>query len=145
MVQIAISAHFYNKFFTNLAQGHVNLTTDTIKLALCTSSYTPTQATDQYWSTPQANEITGTGYTAGGATVGSIAITDSGWDFSGANVSWTGASFTARYAVLYDATPGSAASDILIGYIDFGANETVSSGTFSVDWSSSGIGQITLS
>lgn len=48
---------------------------DTIKCMLCTSSYTPNLATDIYKSSI-TNEITGTGYTAGGATLGSATITN---------------------------------------------------------------------
>ncbi|GFG74679.1 hypothetical protein [Mycobacterium botniense] len=63
---MAVTAHFYNSFFTALAQGKINLTSDTLKLALVGSGYTPNQAADQFWSTPQAYEISGPGYTAGG-------------------------------------------------------------------------------
>lgn len=144
MFKIAITAHFYNHFFTAMASGQVNLPSDTLKLAL-TSGYTPNQGSDQFWSTPQAHEITGTGYTAGGVTVGSIAITTSGWDFTGVNASWSSASFVTDKAVLYDATPGTAGTDILIGWVDFGTSETPTNGIFTVQWSGSGIGAITVS
>ena len=147
---MTVSAHFYNKFFNHLGAAGINLTSDTIKLAHVTASYTPSQTGDEFWSTPQADEITGTGYTAGGATVGSIAITSAGWDFSGATVSWTGATFSGvRYSILYDSTPVGITSPTasqmpLIGYIDWGAAQSVTSATFSVSWNASGIGQITV-
>jgi hypothetical protein len=141
---MAVTAHFYNNFFTQLAAENINLTSDNLYLALVSSSYSPNQGTDTYWSTPQAYEITGTGYTTGGTAIGSIAVTTSGWDFSGANASWTSATFSAAYAVLYD-KKSSAGTSPLIGYINFGGTESPSSSTFSITWNASGIGQITVS
>jgi hypothetical protein len=72
--------------------------------------------------------------------VGTIAI-------SGANASWPNATFTApnaaRYGVLVDMTPGTAATDPLIGFTDFGVDQSPSNGTFSVSWAASGIGTVT--
>ncbi|EID12923.1 gp27 protein [Mycobacterium xenopi RIVM700367] len=140
---MAVTAHFYNSFFTALAQGKINLTSDTLKLALVGSGYTPNQAADQFWSTPQAYEISGTGYTAGGVVIGSIAITTAGWDFTGANAQWSSATFSAYKAVLYDAQSGSAATDPLIGWVDFGGVQSPSNGVFAVNWAAAGIGVIT--
>lgn len=140
---MAVTAHFYNSFFTALAQGKINLTSDTLKLALVGSGYTPNQAADQFWSTPQAYEISGPGYTAGGVVIGSIAITPAGWDFTGANAQWSNATFSAYKAVLYDAKTGSAATDPLIGWVDFGGVQSPSNGVFAVNWSADGIGVIT--
>ncbi len=66
----------YNSFKKNANAGtdRVNLLTDTINLALVTSSYTP-DLTHTYWSTPVANEITGTNYTTLGKTLTTPAIT----------------------------------------------------------------------
>ena len=72
---MTVTPHIYAKSATSLATKLANLTSDTIKVGLCTSSYTPNLATDQFWSTPQANEVTGTGYSAGGATVSSPTLT----------------------------------------------------------------------
>lgn len=49
------------------------------------------------------------------------------------NAVWTTASFTCRYAVIYRST-GTAATSPLLGYVDFGSNETVASGTFTIAW-----------
>jgi hypothetical protein len=142
---VAVSAHVYGQFAAGLATKTMNLSSDAIKVALVTSSYTPAQATDQFWSTPQANEITGTGYTAGGAALTSVSITDTSnvWTLSAANTSWSTATFTARYAVVYDSTPGTAATDPLIAYVDFGANQSPSGVTFSINWSSGQVLTIT--
>jgi hypothetical protein len=68
--------------------------------------------------------------------VGTIAMT-------GANASWPSSTFTAHYGVLLDSTPGTAATDPLIGFVDFCVDQSPSSGTFSVTWAASGIGSVT--
>lgn len=55
------------------------------------------------------------------------------------NVSWTSATFTTRYGVLYDRTPATDATRPLLGFIDFGQDESPSSDTFSVNWHDNGI------
>ncbi len=110
------------------------LTTDVWKVALYTSSLVPAQSADQYWNlTPYTtNEVTGTGYTAGGQTLTSPTQTDSSLKtvLSCANPSWTTSTFTTAFAVIYDSTP--ATSKPLLGYIDFGGNQTVTAGTFTI-------------
>lgn len=54
---------------------------------------------------------------------------------------WTSASFTARIAVVYKDTGTNSTSPLII-YVDFGGDETVSSGTFTIQWDSTGIGYI---
>lgn len=141
------TAKFYSGFFRSLWNKEADLDTDTLKLMLCTSSYTPSQDTHRYKS-DVTNEVSAPGYTAGGATVGSIAISyDSSGNvlsFDGADVSWPSSTITARYAVLYDSTPASDATRPLIGYIDFGADIGSVAATFSVVWPAAGIGAVTV-
>lgn len=146
MVSITVSAHFYDNFFAAQAAKTINLASDTIKCALVSNSYTPNQATDEYWSTPQAYEISGTGYTTGGITLSSVtsSLVSGVWTFNAANISWTTATFSAYYAIIYDSTPGTAATDPLIGYINFGGVESPSAGTLAISWAS-GIGTVTAS
>jgi hypothetical protein len=59
----------------NLVTGVSNLTGHTLKLALVGSGYVPNLVTDQFWSTPQAYEFSGPGYTAGGLTLTGAAVT----------------------------------------------------------------------
>ena len=102
-------------------------TGDTFKIALYTSSATYGAATTAYSAT---NEISGTGYTAGGATLTSITPTTSSTagvcDFN--DISWTSASFTANGAIIYNSSKSNKAVAILA----FGADQTVSSGTFTI-------------
>jgi hypothetical protein len=127
-----------------LNNKEINLTADTIKLMLCTSTYTPNRGTHRYKS-DVTNEVSGTGYTATGNTVGSMGsnIASNVYSITGANASWPASTFTARYAVLYDSTPATDATRPLIGYVDFGADQSPSNGTLSVTWNASGIGQVT--
>jgi hypothetical protein len=145
---MSVSSHVYAKWPLSATSAVDNFLANTIKVGLITATYTPAQATDQFWSTPQANEATGTGYTAGGATLASKTATTSGLvtTFTGAATSWASSTITARYAVLYDSTPGTATTDPLIAYVDFGANVSSTAGTFTITWdSTNGIFQVTVS
>jgi len=116
----------------------------TIKVSLHTSSWTPNEDTHDYYD-DVTNEVSSANYTAGGASLGSrtaaIDSTNNRVELDAADTSWSNVSFTARYAVIYKAT-GNAATSLLLGYVDFGADETVSSGTFSLTWDAEGILQI---
>ena len=55
--------------------GSVNWLTDTIKAALLDSGHTPKQLTHEFFDDVNADEVSGTGYSAGGATLGSKTVT----------------------------------------------------------------------
>jgi hypothetical protein len=119
--------------------------TDAPKVSLHTNTYTPNQDTHDYWD-DATNEISGTGYTTTGYAITGDSLT------SALNVvtfdstddpTWTSSSFTSRRAVYYDSTPGSSATNPLISWVDFGGDETVASGTFTIVQHSSGIANIT--
>lgn len=124
---------------TAQAARRVDWLSDTIKVMLCTSSYTPSQTTHCYKSSV-TNEVTGTGYTAGGATLGTMTATKSSLvtSLDAADTSWTTSTITARYAVIYKST-GSDATSPVLGYVDFGADATSTAGTFTITWDSTGI------
>lgn len=114
-------------------------------MALCTSTYTPNQSTHE-WFSDITNEVSGTGYTAGGVTLASKTYAASALvtTFDFADPSWTTASFTARYAIFYKST-GTSTTSPLIAYADFGADNTVSAGTFTLTVNASGLFTITVS
>lgn len=132
----------YGSLIAKAFNKEVDWDSDTIKVALLSSSYTPNQDSDDYWNDVSSYEVTGTGYTAGGATLANKSLTyTSGTNvtkFDADDVSWTSSTITARYAVIYDST-GTASTSALIGYVDFGSNQSSSSGTFSIVWDSAGI------
>ena len=139
---MAVTAKAYGPFLQSLVNKEIDLDSDTLKCMLTTSSYTPNQDTHRYKS-DVTNEITGTGYTAGGVTLANVAVSYT----AGTNVlkltsddpSWASSTLTARYAVFYDSTPGSDATRPLISYVDFGENFSSTNGTFLIDIDAAGI------
>ena len=144
---MAVTAFLYGSAPAKLANKEIDWDTDTIKVALCTGSYIPNQDTHDYFN-DVTNEVTGTGYTAGGATLASKTVTYTAGTnvtaFDAADVSWPTSTITARYAVVYVDTAGAASTDPLICYVDFGADVSSSAGTFSIQWDSAGIFTITV-
>lgn len=144
---MAVSAKLYGKFFSALADKTVDLNSDSFKVALATSSYTPDQDAHDFFN-DITNEVSGTGYTAGGAALGSPTFSYTGgsntfaWD--AADVSWSSSTITARYAIIYDSTPGSSSTNPLVAYVDFGADVSTTAGTFTITWDSAGIFTITV-
>jgi hypothetical protein len=149
---MAATANWYGQAFLGqwsaTAARRVDWATDTIKVALTTSSYTPNQDTDVFFS-DVTNEITGTGYTAGGATLGSKSTsydnaTNETRLLAGAS-SWTTATFTYRYAIVYKST-GVSSTSPLIAYFDTGGNQTVTLGTETITWDATfGVVKVTAS
>jgi hypothetical protein len=119
----------------------VDFDTDTIKVALVTSSYAPNQDTHDYFD-DVTNEVSGTGYTAGGATLASPTVTldtvNDRVDFDAADTSWTTSTITARGAVIYKSS-GTPSTSPLIGYLDFTTDQISSAGTFLIQWAAAGI------
>jgi hypothetical protein len=105
-------------FKTELYTAVHNLSTDTLKIALYTASADLNEATTAYSAT---NEVTGTGYVAGGVVLTGVTISSSGYtayvDF--ADVVFN-ASVTARCALIYNATQGNKS----IAVLDFGSDKT---------------------
>lgn len=131
----------YNSFKKKIMDGSIDLDTDTIKVALVTSSYTPDQDVHDFFD-DVTNEVSGTGYTAGGASLANKVVsadnTDNEGVFDADDASWSTSTITARGAVLYKST-GTASTSALICYIDFGADKISTAGTFTIAWNSEGI------
>lgn len=127
---------WYSNGLLAVTNGSVDLDTDTIKLILITSSYTPTQGTDNFRDDLGANEASGgSGYTAGGFTVGTKTLGVSSltlnWDGADISQAITGGPFAFRYGVFYKSRGGAASADELIGYVDFGA-QSVTDATINI-------------
>ncbi len=101
---------------------------DTFKIALYDNNASFTAATTAYTAT---DEVTGTGYTAGGNTLTRIDPTSSGTtaftDF--ADTTWSSSTITARGALIYNDT---AAGNPAVVVLDFGADKTSTNGDFTV-------------
>lgn len=132
---MAITQAMCTSFKVDLFGGVQDLDTDTIKMALYTSTATLDATTTAYTT---SNEVSssGTNYTAGGNTLTSPVITSSGTtayvDF--ADTTWSNASFTARGALIYNASKSNKA----IAVLDFGADKTATAGDFVVQMPAAG-------
>jgi len=137
-----MASGIYNRLKYNLMKKIVDLGLDTIKVMLLTSTHA-FNADHNVKADIDANEITGTGYTAGGADLTNKTVTQDDTNdravFDADDVSWTSATFTARHAALNDVT----ASDNLLCSIDFGTDKSVTAGTFTIQWASAGIIRLT--
>lgn len=144
---MAVSAYMFGQAIAKALNKEVSWTADNIKVALVKDTWVPSQDTNAYWADIVANEATGTGYTAGGATLASKTLTYDAptnvTKLAAANSQWPASTLTARYAVIYDDSPSTNATKPVLGYVDFGANQSTSNTTFEVVWSAAGIFAIT--
>ena len=117
-----------NSFKRDMFQREQDIITDTLYMALYTAFSDIGQLTTEYTTD---NEVpTGNGYTAGGVEVtGAVLSTQTTGPNAGTvyvnfdNVSWPGADFTARGALIYNTTR----SDKSVAVLDFGADKVFTS------------------
>ena len=137
----------FNEFRSQVLQGEHDLNaTDTIKVALITNAVVPTAST----TTPTLadfTQVTGTNYTAGGATITTPVVSNvSGatYKFDGDNVSWTqnaSGPTDIYYGIIYNDTN---ASDMAIAFIDMTVDSgttpiSLAAGNIAINWNASGI------
>ena len=132
---MAITSAICNSFKQEILVGTHNFTAstgNTFKLALYTSSATLGASTTAYSATNEITNTAGSAYSAGGNTLTSVTpVLDSSTavcDF--ADTSWTSASFTANGCLIYNSTQ----SDKAVAVIAFGADKTVTTGTFTIQF-----------
>ena len=134
---MAITSAITNSFKAEMLKGLHSFDTSgatpagsVFKIALYTSSATLGTTTTAYSA---SNEVSGTGYTAGGNTLTNTGVgtstTTSYTDFS--DTSWTSASFTANGCLIFN---DSHSTDAAVCAVAFGGDKTVSSGTFTVQF-----------
>lgn len=134
---MAITTAMCSSFKQELLQGKHSFESTgghTFKIALFTSSASLDASTTDYAST---NEVTGTGYTAGGE-----ALTNNGVALDGttayvdfADVTWSSATITANGALIYNTTTdgGSSTTDA-VAVLAFGGDKTSTNGDFVVQF-----------
>jgi len=147
---VALTPHVFPQFAIGMGLGYIAMTGGTYKVALSNAAGPITEATSGVstaklftdWTSNVAAEITGTGYSAGGATVSSPTFTAGGsnntvatWT-SASNPQWTSSTFTANQAIFYES---SASTYQLICFWDFGGSVSVSAGTFTLSINASGL------
>jgi len=113
----------------------------TFKVMLLDSNHSNDIDTQETIDDVDSNEITGTGYTAGGQELTNVAVTVDDGDDEGVvdadNVVWTG-DIIARYAVIYKDT-GTPSTSTIIGILDFGADKESSNSDFEINFDSEGM------
>ncbi|QHB37450.1 hypothetical protein SEA_LEOPARD_43 [Mycobacterium phage Leopard] len=137
--------NYYGRFFESMANKEVDFNSDVIKALLTSSSYTFDQNNHKYKDVSITNELaSGGGYTTGGIVVPTPSFS---YDtsakqlrFTGGNISWGSASFTARRCIVYDDTPAS--NKPLILCIDFEQNISPVNGTLAINWDALGMAYI---
>lgn len=133
------SANFSN-LPRHLAKGDLDYDTATFKVLLVSS--VPSEANLDAWvyRSDVTNEITGTGYTAGGIaqafTLSALDTTNNrqGVVYTDITNGWTTATFSAVGAIIYKDT-GNSATDILLHMIDFGGTVSCTAGNYSITYS----------
>lgn len=120
----------------------INMSLSTHKIAMYNNTLTPNFSSDVTYSA--TNEVTGTGYTAGGQVIVSPTNTESpagSYMYDMADQVWAApTSVTARGAILY----ADALADQLICGINFGSDFTSTAGTFTIQWAAAGVFAIDL-
>ena len=132
---MAITQAMCNSFKQELLVGTHNFTAssgDSFKLSLHTSSATLNKSTTAYASSGLNEVANGNGYTSGGVALTEVTPTLDGdtaiTDF--ADASFTSATITARGALIYNDDQ----SDKAVCVLDFGADKTSTSGTFTIQF-----------
>ena len=132
---MASTGFMFNSALRDEAMGNINYNADTFKVMLLTNAATPNKDT---WTkrSDVTNEVSGTGYTAGGAaltvSVGAVDTANDRVDVSTGAATWTTSSITARYAIYYNARGGASSADELVACVDFGQDVSTIADTFSL-------------
>lgn len=136
-----MQVRFYDSIFGDLGNNNVDLGADTFKIMLVTSAYTYAATHDR--RDDITNEVAGTGYSAGGATLTSVTYTldapNNRWKFDFADPSWASSTITARMAIIYKSRGGVASADELVCAIDFEQDESSSNTEFKIQLNSVGL------
>jgi hypothetical protein len=116
-------------FKAELYEGIHDLIDDTIKIALFNANADLSASTTAYLTN---QEVTGTGYTAGGNTLTGATVRSSGTTafVSFDNTTWSSASFTCRGALIYNSSKANRSVAIL----NFGSDKIVANGTLTIEF-----------
>lgn len=139
---MAVSGKLYLGFLQKLVQGAHDFDNDAYKVALLSSGYTPSQDTHFVFTDVSGYEIAnGNGYSSGGASL----TLSTGFDttneiipVTALDTTWNTLTATFRYAVVYKVT-----GSYLVGYLDFGIDQTTVAENYTIIWNTSGIFDLT--
>jgi hypothetical protein len=139
---MAVTAKWYGQgalgLFSATAARRVDWVNDDVRVSLHTATYTPDQDTHDFFNDATNELTTAGGYTAGGAALAGKSVTYT----AGTNIvallasatTWATATFTCRYAVVWVNTAGASSTDPLLGYVDFGADQSPAGIDFVINW-----------
>lgn len=134
---MAITTAMCTSFKKELLEGKHDFNTTsghTFKIALFTSSASLDASTTDYAA---SNEVSGTGYSAGGNTLTNVDPTTSGTtaftDF--ADTTWSTATITANGALIYNTTTdGGSGTTNAVAVLAFGGDKTSTNGDFTIQF-----------
>lgn len=135
----------FSNLARHLAKADIDFDTATFKVLLVTVAPTTTETTGSQdtWDARSSvtNEVVaGSGYTAGGIaqafTLNALTLVGNKQTITWTNISsgWTASTFSAVGAIIY-LNSGSAATDYLLHFVDFGGTVSCTAGTFSITYS----------
>lgn len=141
---MAVTISLYNHTAKRFADGS-NAAGDTYKVKLLSAG--TFDATNTTLTATGGTEVSGNGYTAGGATLANVAVTtvttnDAKFDADDVVWSASGGSIAAVAAIIYNSTDSNSPP---VAFVDFGGTETAGDGTdFKIVWNASGIFTFTV-
>lgn len=126
----------FNAGIRAIVTGAIDLDTDSFKMLLITSALTETEKDGFDFRNDIVNEVTGTGYTAGGAavtlTVAAVDTANNDVEITCSSPSWPAATISAAAGIIYKSRGGASSADELLCHIDFGGTVVSTNGTFTV-------------
>lgn len=137
-----MASGIYNSAKVSFLKGEIVALTDTFKMALLASTYTPDFDVHDNFDDVSAHEVAGAGYTAGGKALTTKTVTQDNVNNRGVfdcdDVQWAASTLAGvRYGAIYKDT-GTPSTSKLIALIDFTANRSSSGTTFYVQIPSEG-------
>lgn len=148
---MAVVAHYFPEFETELGGKAINLSTDTLNVGLiATGTFTWGATPEAYTFVSQflagdgthgaLTEVSGGGYSRQALTGVTFSASGEVVTLTASNPSWSSATFSTVYGFLYDATVGSGdSSHPIILYWDWGGSQSVASTTFTITVNASGL------
>ena len=131
----------YNSAKVDIAAGDIILDSDDLWIMLVDNTYTPDVDAHNFRDDVTSFEVSGTGYTAGGMDLGTVTVSQDNTNnrslADAANPVWSTATITARGAIIYKKV-GTAATDRLLMYLDFGSDVSSTAADFTVNLNASG-------
>jgi hypothetical protein len=140
-------ANFYGNVFVAAFIGEIDFNSGNVKVMLLDNTHVPNLDTHNNVDDVVADEVVGTGYTAGGAALGTPTATYDGgtntFKLDGDNVVWDPSTIAAAFAVIYLDT-GTDSTSPLIALVEFEEVIDSTDGIFSITWDPAGICTVTV-